>query len=65
MYETAKARSINLKGEIDICEACAYGKAQQKTVKKWTGSRSMTPFERIHVDISMIRSPSLGRDIGP
>ncbi len=58
--ETAEKYNVHLTGKMEVCEACTYGKGQQKPVKKFTESRTSIPLERIFVDTSSLPSKSLG-----
>ncbi len=58
--KTAKQNNILLEGELNFCEGCAYGKAHKKNVNKTTETRSVTPYERLFIDISTIPHTSLG-----
>ncbi len=57
---TAKIYGIRLTGNLSVCEGCAYGKAHQRPVKKFTQSRASLPLERIFVDTSLLPNKSLG-----
>ncbi|MCP3667476.1 MAG: DDE-type integrase/transposase/recombinase, partial [Gammaproteobacteria bacterium] len=58
--KTAELNRVKLKGKFKFCESCIYGKAHQKPVKKWTGTRATVPYERVFVDITSLQHTSLG-----
>jgi hypothetical protein len=60
LQKTAHIHGIELKGNLEVCEACAIAKARQKNVnKEWKGGRQ-TPGERLYMDISSVRDLDLG-----
>ncbi len=58
--KTTELNRVKPKGKLKNCESCIYGKAHQKPVKKWTGTRATVPYERVFVDITSLQHTSLG-----
>jgi hypothetical protein len=57
---TGKGLGYDVVGDYKTCEACSFAKARQKNINKdWKGS-SITPGERLYVDISSIKGESYG-----
>jgi transposase InsO family protein len=57
---TGKSFGYDVVGNYMTCEACSVAKARRKNINKdWKGS-SITPGERLYVDISSIKGESYG-----
>ena len=57
---TGKSFGYDVTGDYKTCEACSVAKARQKNINKdWKGG-SITPGERLYVDISSIKGESYG-----
>jgi hypothetical protein len=51
---------LKLRGQFHTCFECSLAKIRQRNVGKTTEKTSEIPGERLMVDISSVRSPSLG-----
>ena len=60
LVSTAKAHNITLTGNLTQCVACLKAKYKTHPLNKVTTRPSTHPGERIHLDISSIKSPSIG-----
>ena len=59
--QTAKYYSMELEGKFDTCEDCALAKVWQKNLGHMNFlKRSKNPEERLFIDISSIKKPSVG-----
>jgi hypothetical protein len=57
---TAKYYGIEVQNKMEKCVDCALSKAKQKSVKKYTNTKSEVPGERLFIDISSVQYESLG-----
>ena len=58
---TAKTFALKLTGKFEKCENCAISKAKRKNMNKALSTRSKRKGDRFFIDISSIKSESLGR----
>ena len=59
--QTAKYYGVELEGDFNTCEECALAKARQKNLGHVDFlKRSKNPGERLFIDISSIKEPSVG-----
>jgi hypothetical protein len=57
---TGKSFGYDAVGDYMTCDACSVAKARQKNINKdWKGG-SITPGERLYVNISSIKGESYG-----
>ncbi len=57
---TADEFAVDLKGELKKCEFCKIAKAKKNRINKEANNKSSVPMERIFIDISTFKTPSLG-----
>ena len=60
MDATAKYYKVNLTGKVNNCLSCSLEKIRQKNISKKNEDKSENPGERMYLDISSIRKPSMG-----
>ena len=60
MDATAKYYKVNLIGNINNCLSCSFEKIRQKNIPKKNDDKSRNPGERMYLDISSMRKPSMG-----
>ena len=60
MDATAKYYKVNLTDKVNNCLSCSLEKIRQKTIPKKNGDKSKNPGERMYLDISSMRKPSMG-----
>ena len=60
MDATAKYYKVNLTGKVNNCLSCSLEKIKQKNIPKKNEDKSKNPGERMYLDISSMRKPSLG-----
>ena len=60
MDATAKYYKVNLTGKDNNCLSCSLEKIKQKSIPKKNGDKSRDPGERMYLDISSMRKPSMG-----
>ena len=60
MDTTAKYYKINLTGKVNNCLSCSLEKIRQKNIPKKNEDKSSNPGERMYLDISSMRKPSMG-----
>jgi hypothetical protein len=52
---TGKSFGYDVVGDYKTCEACSIAKTRQKNINKdWKGS-SVTPEERLYIEICLVR----------
>jgi len=56
---TCNAYGIKLGGQLDPCVHCALAKAKQKNVVKFSLTHSEVPGERLFIDVSSAKHPSI------
>ena len=57
---TAKYYKANLTGKVNNCLSCSLEKVRQKHIPKKSEDKSNKPGERIYLDVSSMRKPSMG-----
>ena len=57
---TAKCYKVDLTGKVNKCQSCSLEKIKQKNIPKKNEDKSMNPGERMYLDISSMRKPSMG-----
>ena len=57
---TAKYYKVNLTGKVSNCLSCSLEKIRQKNIPKKNEDISSSPGERMYLDISSMRKPSMG-----
>ena len=57
---TAKYLGYEIKSQMETCDHCAIGKAKQKNLKKVNPKKSKIKGERFYMDISSVKSQSVG-----
>ena len=60
MDATAKYYKVNLTGKVNNCLSCSLEKIRQKNIPKKNEDKCSNPGERIYLDISSMRKPSMG-----
>ena len=60
MDATAKYYKVNLTGKVNNCLSCSLEKIRQKNIPKKNEDESENPGERMYLDISSMRKPSMG-----
>ena len=60
MDATAKYYKVNLTGKVNNCLSCSLEKIRQKNIPKMNEDKSDNPGERMYLDISSMRKPSMG-----
>ena len=60
MDATAKYYKVNLTGKVNNCLSCSLEKIRQKNIPKKNEDKSKNPGERMYLDISSMRKPSMG-----
>ena len=60
MDATAKYYKVNLTGKVNNCLSCSLEKRRQKNIPKKNEDKSENPGERMYLDISSMRKPSMG-----
>ena len=60
MDATAKYYKVDLTGKVNDCLSCSWGKIRQKNIPKRNEDKSKNPGERMYLDISSMRKPSMG-----
>ena len=60
MDATAKYYKVNLTGKVNNCPSCSLEKIRQKNIPKKNEDKSENPGERMYLDISSMRKPSMG-----
>ena len=61
MDATAKYYKVDLTGKVNNCLSCSLEKIRQKNIPKNNEDKSKNPGERMYLDISSMRKPSMGR----
>ena len=59
MDATAKYYKVNLTGKVNNCLSCSLEKIRQKNIPKKNEDKSSNPGERMYLDISSMRKPSM------
>ena len=57
---TAKYYKVDLTGKVNNCVSCSLEKIRQKNIPKKNEDKSKNPGERMYLDISSMRKPSMG-----
>ena len=60
MDATAKYYKVDLTGKVNYCLSCSLKKVRQKNIPKKNEDKSKTPGEKMYLDISSMRKPSMG-----
>ena len=60
MDATAKYYKVDLTGKVNNCLSCSLEKIRQKNIPKKNEDKSENPGERMYLDISSMRKPSMG-----
>ena len=60
MQATAKYYGVELSGTVQKCVSCSLEKIRQKNIPKENENKSKIPGERMYLDISSMRTVSLG-----
>ena len=60
MDATAKYYKVDLTGKVYNCLSCPLEKIRQKNIPKKNEEKSSNPGERMYLDISSMRKPSMG-----
>ena len=60
MDATAKYYKVDLTGRVNNCQNCSLEKIRQKNIPKKNEYKSKDPGERMYLDISSMRKPSMG-----
>ena len=60
MDATAKYYKVDLTGKVNNCPSCSLEKIRQKNIPKKNEDKSKNPGERMFLDISSMRKPSMG-----
>ena len=60
MDATAKYYKVDLTGKVNNCLSCSLEKIKQKNIPKKNEDKSKNPGERMYLDISSMRKPSMG-----
>ena len=61
MDATAKYYKVDLTGKVNNFLSCSLEKIRQKNIPKKNEDKSKNPGERMYLDISSVRKPSMGR----
>ena len=62
MDATVKDYKVNLTDKVNNCLSCSLEKIRQKIIPKKNEDKSENPGERLYLDISSMRKPSMGED---
>ena len=60
MDATEKYYKVGLTGKVNNCLSCSLEKIRQKNIPKKNEDKSNKPRERMYLDISSMRKPSMG-----
>ena len=60
MDGTAQYHEVSLTGKVNNCLSCSLEKIRQKNIPKQNEDRNNNPGERIYLDMSSMRKPSMG-----
>ena len=60
LCKTAKVYGWKITGKMAHCRDCYLSNTRQKGVSKETKTKSDSPVERIYIDITSAKTPSLG-----
>ena len=60
MDASAKYYKVNLTGKVNNCLSCSLEKIRQKNILKKNEDKSENPGERMYLDISSMKKPSMG-----
>ena len=60
MDATAKYYKVDLTSKVNNCLSCSLEKIRQKNIPKKNEDKSNKPGERMYLDISSMRKPSMG-----
>ena len=60
MDARAKYYKVNLTGKFNNCLSCSLEKIRQRNIPKKNEDKSRNPGERMYLDISSMRKPSMG-----
>ena len=60
MDATAKYYKADLTGKVNSCLSCSLEKIRQKNIPKKNEDKTKNPGERMYLDISSMRKPSMG-----
>ena len=60
MDATAKYYKVDLTGKVNNCLSCSLEKIRQKNIPKKNEDKRKNPGERMYLDISSMRKPSMG-----
>ena len=60
MDATAKYYKVDLTGKVNNCLSCSLEKIRHKNIPKKNEDKSKNPGERMYLDISSMRKPSMG-----
>ena len=60
MDATAKYYKVDLTGKVNNCLSCSLEKIRQKNIPKKNEDKTKNPGERMYLDISSMRKPSMG-----
>ena len=60
MDATAKHCNVNSTGKVNNCLSCSLEKLRQKNIPNKNEDKSEKPGERMYLDISSMRKPSMG-----
>ena len=60
MDATAKYYKVDLTGKVNNCLSCSLEKIRQENFPKKNEDKSNKPGERMYLDISSMRKPSMG-----
>ena len=60
MDATAKYYKVDLTGKVNNCLSCSLEKIRQKNIPKKNENKCNMPGERMYLDISSMRKPSMG-----
>ena len=60
MDATAKYYKVDLTGKVNKCLSCSLEKIRQKNIPKKNEDKTENPGERMYLDISSMRKPSMG-----
>ena len=59
MDATAKYYKVNLTGKVNNCLSCSLEKIRQNNIPRKKEDKSKTPGEKMYLDISSMRKPSM------
>ena len=60
MDATAKYYKVNLTGKVNNCLSCSLEKIREKNIPKKNEDKSSKHGERMYLDISSMKKPSMG-----